>query len=340
MAAITPIVRPGAVNGAADAAVSLLKVFGGEVLATFEETNVMMGLTRTKAVGGNAVSWNFPVLGTALTDYHTPGENLLTESGYLNTILGGERTISADKLLTSTVFIDKLDMMLNHWDARAEYSRELGRALAKTVDINLLRVLFNAAHVTAGSLFTASPGGQLVISATGDTDPGQFVASIFALKQAFDEDDVPKNDRVLVMSPAQMRLLFASATAVASGLEWINADYTPGGNGRGLREGTVPRLAGFDLVETNHIDTGVGTFGDSTNAFSATADNNYEYTLGAGENIVAMGFQREAIGTVKIGDMAVESEYKIEYQGDVLVAKMALGHGILRPECAGTIQKA
>ena len=41
-----------------------------------------------------------------------------------------------------------------------------------------------------------------------------------------------------------------------------------------------------------------------------------------------------AVGTVKLLDLATESEYQIERQGTLFVAKYAMGHGVLRPECA------
>jgi len=47
------------------------------------------------------------------------------------------------------------------------------------------------------------------------------------------------------------------------------------------------------------------------------------------------------VGTVKLMDMQTEmsgSDYGLMYQGTLMVAKYALGHGILRPECAATIK--
>jgi len=43
---------------------------------------------------------------------------------------------------------------------------------------------------------------------------------------------------------------------------------------------------------------------------------------------------KEAIGTVKLLDLATESEYQIQRQGTLFVAKYAMGHGVLRPECS------
>ena len=61
------------------------------------------------------------------------------------------------------------------------------------------------------------------------------------------------------------------------------------------------------------------------------ANNTYN---GDFSNTVAVTFQKSAIGTVKLRDLAVESEYKIERQANAMVAKYAMGHGILRPEGA------
>ena len=45
-----------------------------------------------------------------------------------------------------------------------------------------------------------------------------------------------------------------------------------------------------------------------------------------------------AVGTVKLLDLATESEYQMERQGTLFVAKYAMGHGVLRPEAAIELQ--
>jgi hypothetical protein len=37
---------------------------------------------------------------------------------------------------------------------------------------------------------------------------------------------------------------------------------------------------------------------------------------------------------VKLMDLSTEMEYSVRHQGTLIVAKYAMGHGILRPECA------
>jgi hypothetical protein len=48
----------------------------------------------------------------------------------------------------------------------------------------------------------------------------------------------------------------------------------------------------------------------------------------------------QAMGTVKLMDLSSEMEYDIRRQGTLMVSKMAVGHGILRPECIYEIKKA
>lgn len=348
MAALSPFPRPGQSNLAGDVEAMLMRVFAGEVLTQFVEKNQVMPRTRVKQVSGGALSWQFPVLGQTTTAYHEPGENLLTDTdagggAYLKTIAAAQRLIFADRRLTSTVFVDKLDMLLNHWDARGEYSREMGNALARAVDKNLIGVLYNATQAAATITTGGAFGGFEVIDADGDTNAASFVDSIFNAKLQLDLRSVPAEGRTLLVPPAQMKLLFSSGGAVTAA-QWVDADFngTPNGN---LREGKIMRLAGFDIIETIHI-TQTGSYtppsGASANKYGAGTGNTnvYNYTVGANEDIWALAFHRDAVGTVKLEDLTVESEYKIEYQGDVIVAKMVLGHGILRPECAGVIRKA
>ena len=147
---------PGAVNSTGDRAALYLKVFAGEVLATFEESNVMKALhtIRTIASGKSA---QFIVTGAATSRYHTPGQSLLepanlanklgneantgTADPYLSTIPSNERVISIDKLLTSSAFMDDLDAAMSQWDIRSTYAKEIGKELSKQFDINCINTV-------------------------------------------------------------------------------------------------------------------------------------------------------------------------------------------------------
>jgi len=50
--------------------------------------------------------------------------------------------------------------------------------------------------------------------------------------------------------------------------------------------------------------------------------------------LVSVCAHASAVGTVKLLDLRTEMGYDIRRQGTLLVAKYAVGHGILRPEAA------
>ena len=52
-------------------------------------------------------------------------------------------------------------------------------------------------------------------------------------------------------------------------------------------------------------------------------------------NVQALIMHPEALGTVQLGSfgMTTEAQADIRRQGTLMVSKMAVGHGVLRPEC-------
>jgi len=51
-------------------------------------------------------------------------------------------------------------------------------------------------------------------------------------------------------------------------------------------------------------------------------------------------FTKDAAATVKLLDLGVESEYQVSRQGTLMVARYAMGHSSLRPECAVKLTNA
>ncbi len=77
-----------------------------------------------------------------------------------------------------------------------------------------------------------------------------------------------------------------------------------------------------------------------SNVGSEVSGTNNSYA-GDDSKTIGLVFHKSAVGTVKLMDMTTEisgSDYGLMYQGTLMVAKYALGHGILRPECAATIK--
>ncbi len=291
-----------------------LKVFSGEVLAAFAERNLMMPLhvVRTIASGKTA---QFPVTGKATATYHTAGTQLLGT----NEIKSNEKTINVDNPLIADVFVANMDEAISHFDVRSIYSTELARALAKKADQQLFRTAILAARASA--TISGGNGGSTLTDANFENDGEALYNGLFDAQQVFDEKDIPVEARYCALAPAQFKLL-ARYTKIH------NSDW--GGTGS-IQDGDVGKLAGFQILKTNHLPNG------SIVAGATGEQNTYSGTF---TNSIGVCWQHEAVGTVKLRDLAMESEYQMSRQGTLMLAKYTMGHGILRPDCAIELKKA
>lgn len=307
----------GQVNGAGAQDALFLKLFSGEVLTAFTEKCVMQSRHMIRTIE-NGKSAQFPASWKASASYHTPGNEITGQ-----VINGNERVIIVDDLLISPVFIASIDEAKAHYDFRSEYSKQCGNSLSNTFDRNVQRVSILAARATA--TVTGGNGGTQIVAATARTDATVLINSIVSALQALDEKDVPKEDRFVLLKPQQYWLL------VNSGSKLLSWDLNGGaaGNG-GLVSGTVARIGGAEIVMTNHLPQA----DDSANAAIPTAYR------GNFVNTAAVVLHRSVAGTVKLIDLATEMGYDIRRQGTLIVAKYAVGHGILRPESAVEIAVA
>ena len=319
MTNVTPS-RLGAANlAAANATQSnalFLKIFAGEVLTAFDETNVMKDLhvSRTIASGKSA---SFPVTGKANAAYHTVGTPLLGTQQ----IAHNEIVVNIDDVLIADTFIANIDEAKNHYDVRAEYSRLLGMALSKQFDIRCLQLAVLAARSSA--TVSGGNGGSAITDADAKTNGASLAASIFEAAKVMDEKDVPESDRVAIVKPAQYYNLVQTTDV-------INRDF--GGAGV-YADGTVLRVAGIQIVKSNNVP--------SANISAVAGENNTYH--GNFSTTAAVVMQKQALGTVKLMDLAVErtsGDFEVMYQGTLMAAKYAMGHGILRPECSVEIKTA
>lgn len=308
----------GQINNTGTADALFLKQFSGEVLASFEQATVTMDkhMIRTISSGKSA---QFPVMGRSSADYHTPGTEITgTDLNH------AEKIITIDDLLLSSHFIANIQEAKNHYDVRSVYSAEMGRALAFQMDKHILQQMVNAAAATANVADTGYAAGTIITSANSGTAAADLITAIYDAAEALDDAYVPSEGRFCYLKPAQYYLL-------ANGSNAINMDFS----GRGsIADGTVPQLAGINLIKTPHLPTANVT-GTGVDAGGAGARH-----VASAANTTAIVSHTSAVGTVKLMDLAVEQEYDIRRQGTLMVAKYAVGHGVLRPEAAVQIQSA
>lgn len=339
---ITPS-RLGQSMGAGDTDALFLKVFGNEVLAAFEEANVMKELHTIRTISSGK-SAQFPVLGTATAKYHTPGQDVFDAgNSYTTAIKHRERVINIDDVLIAATSIANIDELKNHYDVRATYSSELGRALAKRFDLATLRTLAAAAETDADSRANpdAAQGTRIDLGTTTGapanlSTAANIIQTFRVMAQTLDEKHVPSDGRFAILTPELYYLLTGSDNIA------INRDF--GGSGA-VASGSIPQLLGIKIYSSPHIaDIAVNDVsGDDSNAKNnpfddAEGTSNAAGYLDAGLDVLQfLGGHTSAIGTVKLMDLAVESEYSMQKQSTLMLAKYAMGHGILRPDAAVSV---
>lgn len=308
--------RLGQVNASGDANAIFLKTFSGEVLAAFKQQNKMLNMTFVKNITSGKSS-QFPVTGTIASSYHTVGNEILGTAVNHN-----EKVINIDDMLIAHAFLAELDELKSHYSSRAIYSGEMGQSLAKKVDQHLLQLVVLAARASAN--VTGGNGGSAITDADADTNAGSLITSIFEAAEDLDDKNVPETDRFCVVTPNQYYNIVQNDKI-------LNRDF--GGANGVYADGTVLKVAGINIVKSNSATT---AFTDQSAAISGT-NNTYNVDASTTEAVV---FHKSAIGTVMLKSLALETTYDARRLGHLMVARMALGSGILRPEAAVEIKTA
>jgi len=223
----------------------------------------------------------------------------------------------------------------------------------------------NSAFTVGERLFTLAklPGGtsysgiNLNGAANRNARGELIVENLYKACQVLDEKDAPKDGRIVVLSPGAYYDLLNSDRA-------INTDWNGGGGTNGTFKGNnVLSVAGFTVRTSNNLgsasysNTYSGTAAqaattrgerpnyingkDGSDGSAAAGTNDYwqdeQGNTSTLTNLFGLCFTKEAVGTVALKDLNMQmtgAEYKAMTQSTMMVASYAVGHGILRPDCA------
>jgi len=306
----------GQVNSAGTADALFLKIFSGEVLSTFGRENQMLGMSTVRTIS-NGKSAQFPVTGTVSASYHTAGNEILGTA-----IKHNEKVINIDDMLLADAFVAEIEELKNHYDVRSIYSKEMGQALANKVDKHLLSLAILASRVATPNVTGGKLGTELV-DADANTNATSLISTIFEAIQKLDENNVPTQGRVCIVAPDQYYQL-------ANVDKLVNRDFSSDNGDFG--KGTVLSIGGVPIVKSN---TATEVFATDLSASISGTNNTYN---GDFSNTHCVVMHSSAIGTVKLKDLVMESTYDPRRLGTLMTARMAMGHGILRPESAISIK--
>jgi hypothetical protein len=326
MTNIANLTRPNAVNGNqgntyATKYATALTLFSGEVFTAFNAATIFKGLIRSYSLRGGK-SKQFLMTGKLGAGFHTPGTPLLGDTA----LKANEKTLLMDDLLVSSQFVYDLDEVLSQYSQRAEISKQIGEAMAAFYDQRIARVLDNASR--EASVVTGELGGfEVKIGANNQFNAQALVDGFFEAAAVLDERNAPQEGRVAVLSPRQYYSLISSVDTNILNRELGN-DQGDMNSGKGLYS-----IAGIRLYKSNHLP-----FMAAGGAAISGENNNYAHTNTTCAGLV---FHREAAGTVEAVAPSIETtsgDFHVQYQGDLIVGKLAMGCGSLRTSVAGSIQ--
>jgi N4-gp56 family major capsid protein len=194
---------------------------------------------------------------------------------------------------------------------RRFYTDDAGYALAKKVDsyIHALAASFRTGSSYAGAYIGSD--GTTAWDGTANANAGNAAAltdeGIRRTIQRLDDADVSGSNRVWVIPPVEKRKLLGIS-------RFTEQAFTgESGSGNSIRNGLVGNLYGTPVYVSSNTAT-VADAGAATDQYAV------------------LYFHKDAVVFVEQLAPRMQSQYKLEYLGDLMVADTIFGGAVVRPE--------
>jgi len=302
--------RPGQKQGGSDNYELYLDLFGGEVLTAFETKVIMRDKHMVKTLE-KGKQFRFPAIWQTTAAYHTPGTEILG-----NQIPSTEIVVSPDDKLIASVFIADIDEILSHFEFRSPYAAELGHALAKHYDRNVIRRVIQSAR--GGALFTGDTGGSTLINANYDSDATVLFDGISDAKLTMEQKDVPVDAQPVyaLFKPLQFSMLARSDKN-------LNRDFN--GGSADIRRQSLTTIDDVVILKSNNTPYGVD---DSANA---NIPSKYRASF---LNTIGVVWTPMAAATAEVQGLSSQVVDQPQKQGSLMISRLMVGTDPLRSKCA------
>lgn len=315
MANSTPS-RPGLSQGGSDNYELYLPLFGGEVLTAFETAVQFRDKHMVKTLA-KGKQFKFPAIWRTTVGYHTPGTEIVGDQ-----IPHKEVTVNPDDKLVSSVFVSDIDEILAHYEFRSPYAMELGNALARFYDRNVIRRITQSAR--GGALFSGDTGGSILTNTSYASDASALFDGVSLAKETMDGKDVP----------VQTQPVFA---AFGNSLWYLmarsdrNLNRDRNGGSASDRSHVLTTIDDVQIIKSNNLPFGAD---DSSNtALPSKYRANFTNTRG-------VVWTPMAAATAEVQGLSTQIVPQPEKQGDLMIGRLMVGTDPLRTKCAVELRSA
>lgn len=292
-----------------DAATFIPEVWSLEVLAAYKANHVMAQLVSKinhKGRKGDIINIPVPTRGSASAKTANQVVTLITNTE-------GNRQVTINQHWEYSRVIEDIVEVQGLSSLRRFFTDDAGYALATRVDTTLHNLAATWGGATAYEGTAANNTGA-VIGSDGTTqwsdanagNGASFTdAGLRRIVQELDDTDTPMRNRYLVIPPIEKRKLLGESRFTEQ------AFVGESGQGNSIRNGLVGSLYGFDLYV-------------STNCATLTAsDDSTTYRA-------ALAFQKEALVLAEQVAPRMQTQYKLEALGTLLVSDILFGAQTVR----------
>jgi hypothetical protein len=308
---------------------AFLTISSEYALNVFSRHNQFLSKIFVKNIRG-AKAEKFPRVGNAKGKAYTKGDFIYdSANSYAANISRSDMLISVDNTFLVHEPIDELDNIMNDFDTISAYIKSLSEDVSRNIDRKILRAMIigaraATAHADVSGYDKVAGGTTLKLGDDVLDTESVLRAGIKEAAITLDEQDVPKEDRFVVLSPRLARLLTANNTII--GTEW--------GGQKAAELGIVNIVEGVNVLSSNNLPTDNTLSNDE--AFGTAINSNTYH--GDFRNTIGVVFQGQGLSSPVGGLMAIPITTDIDmkpsgFLAHMLMLKYAGGFSHLRPEC-------
>jgi hypothetical protein len=318
---------PGQKVGGSDAKELFLKLYSGETLMAYERKTTFAARTKRATISrGKQYQW--PATGRVTASRATPGVEANGQSTSQN-----EVTIGLDPAIQVPLFFDDFYAQMEHFDTRSAYAMASGEALAVQEDQDISKEIVKASKTAAIVGVGHDFGGSVIVSdkfkiqagGVGSADVAEqalaLYEALFLAAQTFAEKNVPLDEIFCCINAARY---FNMVKAIQSnGFSLSSKDYFP--SAADLNNGTLPRLAGIQILWSNLLPTTDTSGSDTYHGVNAA-------------KTVGVIWRSDAVGTLILNGLQVKVQEQVRALGTYMTTFYLKGHGVLRPSSAISLE--